>query len=152
MKIKSVQPIDGSREKIWKVITDISHASENINAIEKVEILEMPPEGIVGLKWRETRTLFGKSASEVMWITEAVKNEYYKTRAESHGSVYTTQLSISGSGTHHVLTMEFESEARTIGGKLMAVIFGMIFKNATKKAFISDLLDIKKVVESDNNR
>lgn len=41
--------------------------------------------GLVGLKWRETRMLFGKEATAEKWITDAVENECYKTRAESDG-------------------------------------------------------------------
>lgn len=149
MNVKVEQPIHATREKIWQVIADIDHAVNNINAIEKVEILERPPEGLKGLKWRETRTLFGKTATEVMWITEAVENQYYKTRAESHGAVYISTLSISGTGNNCTLTMEFESRAQSLGGKLLAAIFGRMFKNATKKAFIQDLGDIKKVAESE---
>jgi hypothetical protein len=147
MKIKVEQPIAGSREKIWNVITDIDNADITISAIEKIEVLEKPAKGLEGLKWRETRTLFGKTAVEVMWITEAVENQYYRTRAESHGSVYNTNLSISGSGNNHVLIMEFESQAQNFTGKLLAVIFGTMFKNTAKKAFVRDLQDIKKAVE-----
>lgn len=150
MKIKVEQPITSSREKIWKVITDIDNAAGTISAIEKIEVLNKPARGLEGLKWRETRTLFGKTATEVMWITEAEENQYYKTRAESHGAVYTTNLSISGSGNSHVLAMEFESQAQTTGGKLLAAVFGTLFRNATKKAFIQDLQDIKKAVEQEN--
>ena len=45
------------------------------------------------------------------------------------------------------LGMEFNSEAQTFVAKLMAGVFGLLFKNATRKALQKDLLDIKKVVE-----
>src|SRR5688572_20284670 len=80
--------IQAPREVVWNRITDIEHAAQTVRAIEKVEILEKPPSGLVGLKWKETRTMFGKTATETMWITDAVAPEYYKTRAESHGAIY----------------------------------------------------------------
>jgi hypothetical protein len=43
--------------------------------------------------------------------------------------------------------MEFNSEAQSFVAKLMAGVFGTMFKNATRKALHKDLLDIKKVVE-----
>ena len=79
--------INGSKEAILAVITNIENASETISGIEKVEVLERPENGLVGLKWRETRTLFGKTATEEMWITDAAENEFYQTRAESHGFI-----------------------------------------------------------------
>ena len=147
MKLKVQIPIQGDKESIWNVITDIENCSTNIKGIEKVEILHKPDNDLVGLKWVETRTLFGKTATETMWITEAVKYKYYKTRAESHGAVYTTYVFISEESGTTYLGMEFSSEAQSFGAKMMAVIFGFMFKNATKKLLIQDLNDIKEIVE-----
>ena len=95
MQIRVRVPIEGSVEEIWKVITDIENSASRVSAIEEIEILEKPPSGLLGLKWRETRTMFGKSATEVMWITDARENEFYDVRAESHGTVYQSRLSIT---------------------------------------------------------
>ena len=40
MKLKVEVPINGSKESIWKIITDIHHSANHIQAIEKIEILE----------------------------------------------------------------------------------------------------------------
>jgi len=147
MKIKVQVTIEGSPEAIWKVITDIENSASHIKGIDKVEILQNPEKGLVGLKWIETRTLFGKTATETMWITEAEENQYYKTRAESHGAVYTTLLQISEEGGLSSLSMEFGSEAQSFGAKIMGWIFGPMMRSSTKKALQQDLEDIKEVVE-----
>ena len=77
--------ISAPKQAVWKVITALENGAETISGIEQIEILEQPENGLVGLKWRETRTLFGKTATEIMWITDAVDNDFYTTRAESHG-------------------------------------------------------------------
>ena len=100
------------REDIWSAITDIENCARMISAIIDLEILNQPEEGIVGLKWKETRLMFGKQASETMWITESVENEYYCTRAESHGSIYITRLSLSERGNNTLLTMSFTGSLR----------------------------------------
>ena len=128
MKINIEVPIQGSNEDIWKVITDIDNSPINITGIEKVEIHDNPGESLVGLKWTETRTLFGKTATETMWVTEAEKNNYYKTRAESHGAVYTTHMHIFEKDGETYLGMEFNSEAQSFVAKLMAGVFGLMFK------------------------
>ena len=148
MQIRVQVSINGSREGIWKVITDIENSVDRISAIDEVEILEKPESGLVGLKWQETRTMFGKSATEVMWITDVVENESYDVRAESHGMVYLSRLSISQEGDRHILSMEFGGEAQTFMGKLMSATMGVFFKGATKKALLQDLEDIKAVVEA----
>lgn len=141
-------PVDASKEEIWEVISNIKKAEKTISGIEKVEVLEQPKEGLVGLKWRETRTLFGKTATEVMWITEAKENSHYKTRAESHGSIYITEVGIVEENGNNHIRMEFNAEPQTFGAKIMGVLLGSMMKNATKKALIKDLEDIKKAAES----
>lgn len=147
MNIETQVTIQGTKESIWQVITDIENAVSTISGIEKVEILEKPENGLVGLKWRETRTMFGKTAVETMWITDAVENEYYQTRAESHGAVYVTKLSISELDNSTSLKMKFSGTAQTLVAKVMIGIMGIFFKNATRKALAQDLVDIKEVVE-----
>ena len=148
MQLSTSVSINAPKEAIWQTITNIKDAAAHINGIEKVEILEKPTDAFVGLKWRETRTMFGKTATEVMWITESVENEYYKTRAESHGSVYETILSISGGPDTHELQMTFSGSPQSFGAKVMASLMGWMFKGATRKALQKDLEDIKKHVES----
>ena len=151
MKVKVQISINASKESIWHVITNIENSTDTISGIEKIELLEQPADGIIGLKWRETRIMFGKTATEVMWITDAVENEFYQTRAESHGSIYISRLSISEGDGENRLTMEFKGEPQSFGAKLMYAITGFMFKGATQKALLQDLQDIKVAVEKQNN-
>src|SRR5919112_4640062 len=99
MVVEAQVTINGSKAAIWVAITNIENASEIISGIENIEVLEKPANGLVGLRWRETRTLFGKPATVEKWITDAAENEFYKTRAEENGFVFLTTMSISeGSG------------------------------------------------------
>ena len=52
--------INADRKSVWNTITNIENAAQSISAIEKVEVLEKPTSGMVGFKWRETRTMFGQ--------------------------------------------------------------------------------------------
>jgi len=147
MKVQVSIPIKASKESIWNVISDIENAEKNISGIEKVEVLEKPDEGLNGLKWRETRTMFGKEATEVMWITDSQPNRFYKTRAESHGMIYVSTMEIESGEYDEVLTMKFEGEAQSFMGKLMSTIFAPLMNSSTKKAMFKDLEDIKKIAE-----
>ena len=91
--------INKPKEVVWKVITDIEHSQSVISGIKRINLLNRPSGDLVGLKWEETREMFGKEATETMWITDAETNDYYCTRAESHGSVYITKLSLQNSGS-----------------------------------------------------
>ena len=150
MQLEAQVSIAGSKEAIWKVITDIENSAQLITAIEQIDILERPDSGIVGLKWRETRTMFGRAATEVMWITNAEDNEFYETRAESHGAIYRSRLQIEEQGGKSILTMTFSGEPQQLVAKIMAFVTGFIFRRATQNALQADLEDIKKVVEGSN--
>ena len=136
------------RKVVWDVVTDIPNATKTIKAIEKIEVLDKPAQGIVGLKWRETRTMFGKKATEVMWITGAAEASHYDTRAESHGAVYTTRIALADAPEGTRLTMEFRGEPQTMGAKLLNVLFGTLMKGSVQKALQKDLEDIKAAAEA----
>ena len=147
MKVKADITINSAKEAVWRVITNIENSVNTISAIENIEVLEKPENGLVGLKWQETRTMFGQQATEIMWITEAQENAYYRTRAENNGAVYISELRVEGSGDKTLLSMEFEGEAQSFGAKLMSFLTGFLFKGATEKAIKQDLEDIKVAVE-----
>ncbi|MBO3697034.1 SRPBCC family protein [Roseivirga sp. E12] len=147
MEFKTDIQINASKEKVWSVISDIENAKDNISAIESIEVLEPPTDGLLGLKWKETRTMFGKQATEIMWITEASENEYYQTRAESHGAIYISRLWIEENGSSSTLNMSFNGTPVTFGAKVMSAVMGWMFKSATVKALNKDLEDIKRVAE-----
>lgn len=147
MKVTVETEINAPRQDVWRVVTDIENSAATLQAIEIVEILERPQKGIIGLKWRETRTMFGKTATEVMWVTNATEGEHYETRAESHGSVYKTRISLQERNGRTGLVMTFEGEPQSVGARIMWGLTGFLFKGATRKALVKDLADIKVAVE-----
>ncbi len=147
MIVEARVTINVPKEAVWKVITDIENASQTISGIEQVEVLEEPENGLVGLKWRETRTLFGKTATEEMWITDAADNEFYETRAESHGCVYITTMRISENNDGCTLTMSHRIKPQALVAKVLAFPMGLVFKGTIRKVIRQDLNDIKAAVE-----
>ena len=63
MLVEAQVTIHGSKAAIWAAITNIENAADIIGGIENIEIVEKPANGLVGLRWRETRLLFGKPAT-----------------------------------------------------------------------------------------
>jgi hypothetical protein len=147
MIVEAQVSINGSKAAIWAAIANIENASETISGIKKIEVLEKPANGLVGLKWRETRMLFGKPATVEKWITDAAENEFYKTRAEDGGFVFLTTKSISESSGGNTLSESHESKPQSIRAKLMSIPMGLFFKGVIKKALLQDLIDIKAAVE-----
>jgi hypothetical protein len=139
--------INGSRAAVWAAITNIENASETISGIERIEVLDKPANGLVGLRWRETRILFGKPATVEKRITDASENEFYKTRAESDGFVFLSTTTISESRGGMTLTSCHDSQPQSIGARLMSIPMGLLFKGVARKALLRDLNDIKAAVE-----
>src|SRR5690349_12100478 len=98
MLVEAKVTINASKAAVWAVAADIENSAEIIGGIEKIEILEKPAKGLTGLRWRETRMLFGEAAAVEKWITEAVENESYKTRAEDRGMAFLTTVSLVENG------------------------------------------------------
>ncbi len=147
MMVTDVIEIYQPKDTVWKAIADIENCKRIITSILNVNILNKPASGIVGLKWEETREMFGKKASETIWITDSETNEYYSTRAESHGSVYITKLSLTAIDNGTLLTMSFNGIPQSFIAKIFSFLMGPLIRNSIKKALIKELADIKAYVE-----
>ena len=147
MNVETQIEIQGTRPAIWAVISNIAGATEHISGIEEIEVLEQPDEGLVGFKWKETRVLFGKTATEVMWVTEAVEDDHYITRAESHGCIYHCALRISEHGDGCLLTMSHHTQPIGLIAKIVGTPMGFLLRGMMRKVLHKDLVDIKTVVE-----
>ncbi|OEZ55154.1 SRPBCC family protein [Duganella sp. HH105] len=139
--------INASRASVWAAITDIENAAKTISGIDDIEIVEKPASGLVGLRWRETRMLFGKPATAEKWITEAVENETYTTKAESDGFVFLCIKRIAETGDGTTLAETHISQPQGMVAKLMSIPMSLFFKGVAKKAVMQDLIDIKAAVE-----
>lgn len=146
MKVGAHIAISGNKTKVWMTITNIRGFQKIISGVEKIEILSEPANGLVGLKWRETRMYFGKPAAIDKWITDAVENELYKTRAEMDGFIFLTTMSISGFDGNTKLTSTHEIQSKGIIAKLKSLPM-IFFRRTLKKAILQDLTDIKIAVE-----
>jgi hypothetical protein len=146
MIVEAQVTINGSKAAIWAAITNIENASETISGIEKIEVVEKPVNGLVGLRWRETRMLFGKPATVEKWITDAAENEFYKTKAEDSGFVFLTTMRISEGSGGITLTSGHETKPQGIVARLKSTPM-FLFKGMIRKAILQDLNDIKSAVE-----
>ena len=151
MIVEAEVTISGSRVAVWAAITNIENASETISGIENIEVLEKPANGLVGLKWRETRMLFGKPATVDKCITDAAENEFYNTRAESDGSVFLSTMTISESGGGITLSSVHDSRPQGMVARLLSIPVGFLFKGVAKKALLQDLNDIKAAAERESS-
>ncbi|MFT6529406.1 MAG: putative membrane protein [Psychrosphaera sp.] len=143
--------INSCIDQVWRAITDIHNCDKMINGIIGLTILEQPESGLVGLKWQETRLMFGKDAVETMWITECQEQAYYCTRAENHGAIYITKMSVQSIDDQTVLTMTFSGTSDSFWIKVLSSVMSLFIKKSMMKMLQADLEDIKRYVESQSN-
>lgn len=139
--------INKNKTAVWAAITDIRYSAKIISGIEKIEILQEPENGLVGLKWRETRMYFGKSSAIDKCIIDAVENEFYETKAEMDGFIFLTTMTVSGSDDNVILTGSHETKSQGIIAKIKSLPM-IFFRGMLKKAILKDLNDIKAAVEN----
>ena len=147
MKITDSISINAPIDRVFDVFTDLGKASERITGISKLEVLAGPALMQVGTKWRETRTMFGKEATEEMWVTELESNASYAVEAESHGTKYHSKYFFRQDGEATEVNMEFVGEPFSTGARLMYAL-AFLVAGSTKKAFHRDLEDLKAVSEN----
>lgn len=142
MAISVSEKINATKEQVWSVVTDIEKAKDRIECIKDIKVLERSETGIVGLKWKETRVMFGKEATETIWITQAIENDFYEIRAENCGCIYLSTVKISETTNGVELSMSFNAKPQTLVARLMAPMM-FFMSGAIKKAYKKDLADIK---------
>ena len=148
VKLELSRKISAATERVWSLITDLDAAPARISGIDAIERLSGPEFG-VGTRWRETRTMFGREATEEMEVATVSEGSAYTVVAESHGMKYHSEWRVDGRGDRtSLLTMTFSGEPQGFGAKLMAATVGLLFRRATKKALMQDLDDVAAAAEA----
>lgn len=149
MNIVVTRKVAASAEAVWSVLIDLDASADTISAIQSIEILSNEPQFGVGTKWSETRTMFGKQATEVMWVTDVDPGVSYVVEAENNGAKYTTVMKVIALGdASSEVSMDFGAEPTGTIARIMSATVGKLFENATRKALAQDLDDIAAAAES----
>ena len=134
---------------VWSILIDLDGSVDTISAIQSIEIISGDQQFGVGTKWSETRTMFGKQATEVMWVTDIELGVSYVVEAESNGARYTTIMKVLSRGDDaSELSMDFGAEPTSTMARAMGATIGKLFENATRKALVQDLDDIAAAAEA----
>jgi carbon monoxide dehydrogenase subunit G len=138
--------IEAPPAEVWEVFTDLEHAAENIRAIEKLELLTPGPVG-KGTRFRETRIMFKKEATEEMEITGWEPGKSYTVSAGSHGAQYTTVFRFVPEGRGTRVECEFGAVPVSFFAKLMSPL-GKLMAGTMRKLMDRDFEDLKQLAEA----
>lgn len=140
--------VGATPEAVWGVLSDVRNAARTLSGVERVEVLSEGPYG-VGTRWRETRTMMGKSVTEEMWVTGADAPRSSVIEAESAGTHYTTTFTITPEPGGSQLAMRFTAEMMSPSRlrRILWKVLGPIGIRASAKAMRTDLDDIAMAAE-----
>jgi hypothetical protein len=94
------------------VLTDVAHADQTLSGVEHVELITEGPYR-VGTRWRETRRMFGKEATEQMQVTVAEAPTRTVIEADSSGVHNVTEFTLTLSSADATrLAMSFTARSR----------------------------------------
>ncbi|MGW7434567.1 SRPBCC family protein [Streptomyces sp. NPDC054849] len=140
--------INASTERVWQGLTDLANMPAVLSGVDSVEVLSDGPFA-VGTRWRETRRMFGKQATEEMWITACTVHKRYVVEAESHNTHYISEFTLRAEGPEvTVVRMTFSARPPGGLGGLLAKVFGALGARTVARAIAQDLKDVAASVES----
>ena len=91
--------------------------------------------------------MFGKEATEEMWITDFEPPKGYSVEARSHGMLYETRFDFTPQGAGTQVSWTFKGTPLTLATKLTSPLFGLLFKGTMKKCMTGDLEALRRVCE-----
>ena len=130
---------------VFAKLTDLASASETISAIRRIEILTDGPV-TVGTRFRETRVMFGREATEEMEISALDPPRRFALRAESCGCRFQSEFRLEPAGGGTRVVMVIESEPLTFVARVLSVLMRPMMKPMAK-ACAKDLDDLAAAVE-----
>jgi hypothetical protein len=137
--------VDASPEAVFAVAADIAGWARSVSAIESVEMLPPGPVG-VGTRFRETRTMFGRRASEEMTVAELVPPQRLVLTAFNHGTAYRAEHRFAPDLAGTRMTLVFEGRPTALLARLFAPL-GRLFAGAVRRQLETDGADLKREAE-----
>ena len=146
--LEIVRHVNAPVDAVWRVITDIPGSARTLSSVSRVEILT-PGEYVEGFRWRETRKMMGKEATEEMWVADVDAPASTTVKAASNGADYTTRFTLTPADGGTRLAMFFGAELETPGtlSRLMMALFGKLGLRVARKQMAKDLDEIAAKAE-----
>lgn len=139
--------INAPIERVFELASDFASAPQRIAGIHKVEMLTDGPVG-VGTKFKETRIMMKKEATETMEVLAFDRPRGYTLGAYSCGTQYESTFDFVPEGGGTKMTMTFKYTPKSFFAKLFSPLAGLM-AGMVRKLVEQDMEDIKKTAESD---
>lgn len=141
--IELSRSVDAPPDRVWRVLTSVDSAPQVLSGVDSVERLA----GVgyeVGTRWRETRTMFGRAATEEMTVTAVEPGRHTVVEAESGGVRYRTEFDVAPDRAGTMLTVRFSADDGRPGRirRVLTALLAPLGLRAMRTALQRDLDDI----------
>lgn len=139
--------VEAPLDTVWRVSTDLSSMPETMSAISDVEILAGGDPFDVGTRWRETRMMMRREATEEMTVTHVEPQRGYTVEADNHGVHYVSTFAFEALGPQRTqVTMTFSGQPAAPQNALMRLM-GRLGLRVVRKSLEKDLHDLATASE-----
>jgi hypothetical protein len=132
-------------EIVFAIVSDIPRWPEVVSSIERIEMLTPGPVAL-GSRFRETRRMYGREATEEMTVSELVPPERFVLTAENHGTRYRAEHTFARAHDATRLTLVFSVEPVSVFARLLSPL-GRLMLGHLKKQIEADFDDLKRAAE-----
>jgi len=135
-------------ERVFALTTNVEAFPTVVPAIKKTELLTPGPIA-VGTRFRETREMFGKEATETMEFFDFSPPSSCTIGCTSCGVEYRTRFdfrAVPAGGTELVMTMDCRPV--TLFAKIVSPVMGLMMKGTMRNLLEADLDAVKRAAEA----
>ncbi|HEX4607664.1 MAG TPA: SRPBCC family protein [Urbifossiella sp.] len=130
---------------VFAAFIDFGNAPSRVKDIVRLEVLTSGPVG-VGTKFKETRVMFGREATETMELTAFEPNQLFELTAASCGAEFRTRFTFSPDGPGTRVGVEVQTAAKSFYAKLFRPL-AYLMMGTMKSCIRRDIDQIKASVE-----
>ena len=141
-----IKHVESTPDRVFEVFTDVSKLAERIEGITRVEVLTDGPVG-QGTRFRETRIMFKKEATEEMEFTTFDPPSSFTLGCESCGCRYETVHRFLRKGSGTLVEVAMAVQPLTFFAKLFSPL-GRLMSGSMKKLIAKELEQLKAVAEA----
>src|SRR4051794_20916701 len=137
-----VRTIRSPASTVFETIADPRIYAQAIDGVTNLEILPGPASGS-GLRFRQSRTLSGRSGTMDFEVTEYVPDTRVRIVNETHGTVWDSVFTLEPAAAGTTLTMRMDAHPGRLLPRLMMPIVLLIIRKAVER----DMDAVKKFSE-----
>ena len=145
MRIEVEEATTAAPEVAFATATDIARWPQFITGIDSVEILTTGPVA-VGTRFRETRLMHGRTATEEMTVEELEAPRLFVLSALSHGTRFRVEHRFERDGGGTRMTVLFEGRPMTLLARLLTPL-ALLVIGSVRREIAADLAGLAREAE-----